>query len=451
MGGARDDKLAATEAGMALKRATFAAWAALASALLGAVSLTGCAGSQPPEEGRKQEEKSDEKSDEKPEEKPINQAQLQDQLQRFAGVFTDRLVEAAEPLAAPDTPRRSRKIASRQVLVYVASVLDIVTGRYPEANLLDLLAFMQLARGVLEEYWIPEVYGEAGRPMAEAFARSATDLERLVPGLLSRAQVEEIRSLVVAWRKENPKQHRVEQVRLFSISETTGRLADAREREASGLLSSLSAATQSADQAMLLAERTLFLAQRMPFLIRWQAKIGAQEVTDEVLTALDQSDATLQKANVLAEKSGQAVVDLRKVIEILKPLFEPSEGREPLRLERLLARTENVVDDSHKLVRDLGNVERALASADRATDKSQALVTKMRGLLPAEDASPLLALVHDGLMWGTALGALLVSLFWGGYVVAHRLTRDEGRGRRGAPPSPQMSRAAAGQGRTGAS
>jgi hypothetical protein len=40
-----------------------------------------------------------------------------------------------------------------------------------------------------------------------------------------------------------------------------------------GMFAALSAATAQADQVRLLAERSLYFAQRMPFLLRWQAEV----------------------------------------------------------------------------------------------------------------------------------------------------------------------------------
>jgi hypothetical protein len=375
----------------------------------------------------------------------INQIQLQENLQRFAGVFTDRILQASEPLASSTAPMRVS--AMRQVLLYSSAVLDIATGRFPEANLLDMLAFLGLCRAIIEEYWIPEVFSEAGRPLANAFAHSEKDLERIANNLLTRAQLADVQRLVQGWRQDNPGQRRVEQIRLFSFAETAGRLANAREREASGLLSSLTAATQSADQAVLLAERTMFLAQRMPFLLRWHAKIAAQELSDEVLTAVSRTDSSLQPANDLAARSAQALGDARALVDVLQPVFQPREGREELRVERLLAQTSRLVDDSHKLLGELGGVERALSSAERVTDRSTVILKEVRGLLPRGDGDPLDALLRRGLLYGAALGAVLVSLFWGGYIVASRLTGDGARGRRGDAPSPSVGHATAGEAR----
>ena len=405
-------RFSAAQVGEALKQAPQAAWTTLTGSGPAAASggrARSPAGSADRDDGK------------------LNQILLQEQLQRFAGVFADRMIQAAEPLASWTGPKLVRVRAMRQALLYDSAVLDIATGRFPEANLLDMLAFLALTRAVLDEYWIPEVFGQAGRPLGEAFARSEKDLEHVAENLLTREQLAEVKVLVQDWRRENPGQRRVESVRLFSFAETAGRLADERDARAHGLLSSITSATQSADQAVLLAERTLFLAQRMPFLIRLQARISAQEIVDEGLAAFTQSDAPLQKATDLATRAAQALGDARALVEVLGPVFQPGEG-EALPVERLLARTSQVLDDSHKVLRELDGVERALSSADRVTDRSTTLVKEVRGLLPAGEGDPIDALMRGGLLYGSALGVLVVSLFWGGYVVANRLTRAERRG-----------------------
>jgi hypothetical protein len=381
----------------------------LASAL---GSIAGCASSSSPPEEK--------------EEKRVNQIQIQESLQRFVGVFLDRILQAAAPLMADTAPVNVKTRAMHQVLLYSSSSIDIATGRFPEVNLLDMLVFMDLTTGVLREYWVPEVFGEDGRPLLAAFARCVEDLDLVATGILDPAQVKRVHELVQEWRHKNPGQRRVEQLRPFVFAATVGRLSTGSEREASGILESVQAATQSADQAVLMAERAMFLSQRMPFLLRFHARLGLQELIKDGLATLS-ADETLKRAkelqplvsdaSTLVTSADQAAKDSRALLEALRPLLQPRGEGEELRAEKLVASANRLADETRTELRELGGVERALSSADRITDRAAFLLQEVR-----DDG-------RRGLFYLGVLVASLVSLYWVGYAAAHRFARDRDRDR----------------------
>lgn len=396
----------------------------LSTALLVA-SLAGCIGSR--REAREAEERR------------VDAIELQESLERFTGVFLDRFAQAAMPLASAPSPPHLRAEALRQVLDAGTAVLDIATGPRPESNLLDMLVFIDLTTRNFEEHWVPHVFGEAGEPLIAVLRRSTAELDQLAGVVLSPTQVAEVHELARAWREENPEQHLVQGARLFTFAGAGG---IERERQVRGLLASVEAATRSADEARLLGERVLFLAQRVPFMLRFQARVGAQELLEDGLAALSQADLypVLDDASDLAATTGQALGDARALVDTLHPLLEPrAEGQEALRVERLVEATTRLVDDSRVLVGAVDDVDRALASAMRTTDRATTLVREVRDLLPAdEEADPFAAATRrlDALarriaLYVAVVGALLLSLFWGGYVFASRAAR----GPRAGPPA----------------
>ena len=86
----------------------------------------------------------------------VTQAELQQDIERFASGFMDQVAEAGAPLGqAPDPALR--EAATRQVLLYGSSILDIATGSIPEVNLLDMIVFVRLSHDALQEqHWVAE-------------------------------------------------------------------------------------------------------------------------------------------------------------------------------------------------------------------------------------------------------------------------------------------------------
>jgi hypothetical protein len=215
----------------------------------------------------------------------MSELELQQHLQRFATQFADRVTQATETLER-SAPPAARDEALRKSLLYVSSALEIATGPDPEINLLDMIVFVRLSRTALEHHWIPEVYRESGEQLLEVFSRSEQELRAVAEDALTPAQRERLTRLVDAWLEENPTQIRVEGVRLADFSAAAGSAAAERAIEAKGLLSSVTSASHAANQAMLLAERGLFLFHRLPFLWRLQARIAARDMVADAVDRL---------------------------------------------------------------------------------------------------------------------------------------------------------------------
>jgi hypothetical protein len=207
--------------------------------------------------------------------------QLQQELQRFTTQFSDRIGDVMAPLQV--SPRRDvRDAALKQALMYVSSALEIATGSAPEINLLDMFVFVRLSRSVVDHHWVPNLYGDAGRALAEALARSDAEITSIAEDHLGRPRAAQLARLVEDWLADNPGQTVVEGVRLGNFAVQAGAASADRALEAKGLLSSVRTATRGANEAMQLVDRTMFVVHRLPFLWRLQVRLGVREILGDV-------------------------------------------------------------------------------------------------------------------------------------------------------------------------
>jgi hypothetical protein len=211
---------------------------------------------------------------------------LQQDLQRFAAQFTETVTQALQKLERS----RAREVSDAALdrnLLYASSAIDIATGPFPEVNLLDMVVFIRLSRSVADRYWVPHVYGaEEGKALADAFEAAERDLWAVAATVLDEPKRAQVTSLIDDWLAAWPSQVRVEGIRLTDFSVVAGEAARDRAERARGLLSSVKSAQQSADQALLLAERAMFLTHRFPFLLRLQARVAAREILSDTLDRL---------------------------------------------------------------------------------------------------------------------------------------------------------------------
>jgi hypothetical protein len=347
-----------------------------------------------------------------PEGRPVSQAELQQDVLRFAGQYCDSLVEAMTPLQQSSRPE-VRTAASRQLLLYSASIYDIATEANPEVSLLDLIVFAALVRDRVDRHWIPKVFGEDGRKLSTVMARSEASLWGFSTKVLNQKWRDDLAGMIEDWRKANPEQIRVEVVRFSQFATTAGMISAQQAEKARGLLATLEVATRAADRAVLLAERAMFLANRMPFLFRLQVRVGARELIGDAANDLSSKED-------LAARTGE-----------LKPMVSA--------LEKLSHDTFLTVHEARLLAEEMGARPREpptgaaqpsrpdpLEEVNALADKMLELLEELRGLGPGgkNDVAQRLDRMVEGWLRELMVGsAVLIVLFWSGYFVVKRASR----------------------------
>lgn len=232
--------------------------------------------------------------------------ELQEELERFTTRFCDRVTHAAAVLELSER-EEARDAGLRQALRYVSSAMEIATGLAPQVNLLDMITFVHLSRSMADRYWLPEVYGSDGVELSQALADAERELTDLAIRELGEGAYDQVVALADGWLAANPGSTRVEGVRLADFSAEAGAAASARASQARGLLASVKTATRTANQAMVLSERGLFLFHRLPFLWRLQARLAAREMLRDALEIIAQRTARFMRLARRALLAGGAV------------------------------------------------------------------------------------------------------------------------------------------------
>ena len=345
-------------------------------------------------------------------------AELQQDVQRAATAFADRVSQAGDPLEKGNRPVNEDALL-RRILLYNAAALEIATGPYPKVNALDMVVFAILCRGALERHWIPNRFGDEGLPLVEAFICLERDAWETAGKFLDQGQQADLRELVSAWQDEHPGQYRVEGVRFQEFSEHAGRIASARHQKASGMLGQVRSATMAADHALLISERAVFLANRMPFLLRAQARVGVQETLNDSLARLHDVEALLGRAQALRPLLGDIVTMTNNATAALRETRELVDVVEPHVRSFATSRGPS---------RDGPDIAQMLASADRVTESSLSLVRELRGAVPDDPARTFAALeqrldrvLRRWILYVVMAAAAWTAFFWFGYFLVRRL------------------------------
>jgi hypothetical protein len=204
---------------------------------------------------------------------------------RFEGRFSARLVAAFEPITESKSPAVRSK-ASRDMLEFMASALDIAVGSSPEVDLLDMVTLVALGRSAMARRYGGD--GEMGAAVVDAFETSLEDIDGIARAAFSDDFEADLRLAILEWEEENPDVMDVASVRLSAHASNPAAMATQSAAHAAGLFSFVRGAAHTADNAVLLGERALYAAQRLPFHLRIHARIATNDlVSDATRSILD--------------------------------------------------------------------------------------------------------------------------------------------------------------------
>jgi hypothetical protein len=302
--------------------------------LLIAALITGCA-SSPGRGGAEAEMLSGQRG-------KVTRAELQDLLLRFEGNFSEDLRDAAKDLESSSDPKIRNRILNN-LLLYDSSSLSIALGPVPESNLLDMVVFVVLCRETFEDYWIPNVYGQKGLPILGALRGKQAEIEHVASLVLTPDQVQLLEGLIERWRQAHPGQFAVEGVRLTEIAEETGAQKSSTRAQAGGLLAAVERATIATDEAVLLGERSLYYAQRLPALIRMQARVGLSELMSSLSSVSADVPASMPVLASMDSLLKNGTIAAKETHQLLDLIFR-NEGERRMELRKeLLAGFANII------------------------------------------------------------------------------------------------------------
>jgi hypothetical protein len=163
----------------------------------------------------------------------------------------------------------------------VGASLDIAVGPNPAVNVLDFLVLTSLQTWSFEVHWIPAGIGQAGRVALERLKRADDNIWASAEKALSRDQLRTLRSLIDAWRAENPDRTVVALVRFDEFADERKMSSLSLRGQARGLLKQVDGLIGSVDEARLLGERLIWFAGRFPYLLGEQAELTAYRLVDQ--------------------------------------------------------------------------------------------------------------------------------------------------------------------------
>jgi hypothetical protein len=248
---------------------------------------------------------------------PVNEAQLQQELLRFDGRYTARMVDAMMPFMQSSDPVIHDQ-ALRSTLRLRGAAMEICLGPSPPTNLLDMVAFVELTRVVAQEKTIPKYFNGPGKEnLRKAFDESSKDIWKLASKVLDPKQQQILRQIIQDYLKANLQLTYAEGVRLSDFAAISG--VEAENQKVSGILASVEGAVKQADAGRLLGERILYFAEHEPLVLRTHAQILSEDVVKRVTQMISKSMA-IEEQNI-ADRVQNSSLQLASLVRIRTRYF----------------------------------------------------------------------------------------------------------------------------------
>ncbi|MBL9136139.1 MAG: hypothetical protein JNK85_09740 [Verrucomicrobiales bacterium] len=261
---------------------------------------------------------------------------LQQDVLRFADDFTTRMVLGIDKLRLGHQPLEDDEALQFKVAI-ASQVYAVASGSHSLAALVDLTVLVTVMRKTLENPMQSATFGDSVEFMVSSCRELEGDLSALARKALSADQLTELETSLGQWEQREVNLRDVLMARgedLPALFPQRSRQQSARSGSVFGLLgvdplAGVDPAVREVARTRLFAERALFVMQRMPRLLRWQAELTAIHATklpavESVVSNAGDLTASLNRFVRVAEQLPAQLAQERA--EILKSL-ESQEGR----------------------------------------------------------------------------------------------------------------------------
>ena len=214
----------------------------------------------------------------------LSYVQLRDFVMDFADEYMQVIGQAADRLQRQNKDPNARIAIHSLKLFPCSSAFSIAVDPDPHAALLDMIVFVHMQSRVWETA-LPKKYGDKSADFLSSQKKLLTDIDTVALKVLKPDQLEKLKTLADDWLKEHADQRYVSYIRFSDFSEVQTENFEGKSGSVSlGAvlfniqLGNVDEATRSMDQARMVGERALYIAQRMPALVRWQTQMLFYEI-----------------------------------------------------------------------------------------------------------------------------------------------------------------------------
>ncbi len=243
----------------------------------------------------------------------MDETELQSSVMSFADRLASILMTAFARYDKSGPVTKDRNEVQSLVVYALWNAYIIASESDPGIALLDMISMVTLGRIIFEDQGI-KTFGPNVEPLVKGFRKAEEDIRGIAILTLDQEQLENLMVLIKRWRKANPNVTYFPFIRFRNFSAERRESKLARSEAPDGLIKSVGAVTQQAEEMRLLAERGLYLGTRMPQLASLFAELWSARLANEIST--ERQNAIKQVIDVFKAERQAAIDDFMAGVAI---------------------------------------------------------------------------------------------------------------------------------------
>jgi hypothetical protein len=188
----------------------------------------------------------------------MTEAELQCQVMSYADRFAS-IISTALGVYDDQAPNpENRRIVLSTGMYSITAAYTIAAESDPDAALLDMVSMVTLGRLIYEEEMLESKDFQL-EAVLEGFRKAEGDIWQIAAKVLTPDQQNELSTLILRWRRENPQVLFFPYIRFSDFAAERRGSNLAKSGKGKGLFKSVETATEQVEEMRLLAERAMFL------------------------------------------------------------------------------------------------------------------------------------------------------------------------------------------------
>ncbi len=236
----------------------------------------------------------------------MDETELQSSIMSFADRLASILMTAFARYDKSGPIVKDRNEVQSIVVYALWNAYIIASESDPGIALLDMISMVTLGRIIFEDQGI-KTFGPNVEPLVKGFRKAEKDILGVAILTLDQEQLDDLMVLINRWRKANPNVTYFPFIRFSNFAAERRESKLARSEAPDGLIDSVEAVTQQAEEMRLLAERGLYLGTRMPQLASLFAELWSARLANEITT--ERQNAIMQLIDVFKAERQAAIDD----------------------------------------------------------------------------------------------------------------------------------------------
>jgi len=242
----------------------------------------------------------------------MTEVELQSELMSYADRFASIITQALEDFETLKPTPQARQVILSDLVYSISSVYTIAAEPNPQVGLLDMVAVTTLGRIIYMDN-MRRKFGKTTIVIVRGFQQLETEIWRVAAKVLTKGQQDELRQLILLWRKNNPDKVVYNYLRFSDFAAQRRNSTLVKKVQAGGLFKTVKEVTQQVEETRMLAERGIFLGTRLPLLTGnfaevWMSQLLVSPETSRILADIHTFSTVSERLASVAEQMPDKVI-----------------------------------------------------------------------------------------------------------------------------------------------